>query len=54
MLTVVDGSIQWMFENRQGIPAARLELMHKNGHRVPVYSSHTVVDSVTGSGSDPP
>jgi hypothetical protein len=45
MRTVVDGSIQWMFEHQQGIPAARLELMHKNGHRVSVYSSHTVVDS---------
>ncbi|PKO35154.1 MAG: hypothetical protein CVU34_02255 [Betaproteobacteria bacterium HGW-Betaproteobacteria-7] len=45
MRTVVDGGIQWMFENQQGIPAARLELMHKNGHRVAVYSSHTVVDS---------
>jgi len=45
MRTAVEGSIQWMFDNRQGVPAARLDLMHKDGHRVSVYSSHTVVDS---------
>ncbi|HEX6736207.1 MAG TPA: response regulator, partial [Azonexus sp.] len=45
MRTKVEGAIEWMFEHRQGIPAARLELMHRDGHRVPVYSSHTVVDT---------
>ena len=45
MRTKVQGAIEWMFEHQQGIPAARLDLMHKNGHRVPVYSSHTVVDT---------
>ncbi|RLJ68139.1 PAS domain S-box-containing protein/diguanylate cyclase (GGDEF)-like protein [Sulfurisoma sediminicola] len=41
----VRGAIDWMFENKQGIPAGRLELMHKGGYGVPVYSSHTVVDT---------
>ncbi|PKO86228.1 MAG: hypothetical protein CVU18_16035 [Betaproteobacteria bacterium HGW-Betaproteobacteria-12] len=45
MRTKVQGAIEWMFENSQGIPAARLDLMHREGHRVPVYSSHTVVDT---------
>ena len=45
MRTAVEGGIRWMFDNQQGIPAARLDLMHKDGHRVSVYSSHTVVDS---------
>ncbi|KAB2919427.1 MAG: PAS domain S-box protein [Dechloromonas sp.] len=45
MRTKVQGAIAWMFENHQGIPAARLDLMHRDGHRVPVYSSHTVVDT---------
>jgi diguanylate cyclase (GGDEF)-like protein/PAS domain S-box-containing protein len=40
----VGGAVRWMFENKQGIPAARLGLMHKDGHTVPVYSSHAVVD----------
>jgi len=41
----VRGAVQWMFENRQGIPASRLDLQHKDGHIVPVYSSHTVVET---------
>jgi PAS domain S-box-containing protein len=45
MRHVVEGAVRWMFEEQQGIPAARLELMHKAGHRVPVYSSHTVVNT---------
>lgn len=43
MREVVRGAVRWMFENGQGIPPARLELKHKNGSTVPVYSSHTVV-----------
>jgi diguanylate cyclase (GGDEF)-like protein/PAS domain S-box-containing protein len=39
--------VRWMFENRRGIPTSRLDLLHKDGRRVPVYSSHTVV-SVPG------
>ncbi|WP_265944999.1 PAS domain-containing hybrid sensor histidine kinase/response regulator [Dechloromonas sp. A34] len=45
MRHVVEGAVRWMFEEGQGIPAARLDLMHKAGHRVPVYSSHTVVNT---------
>lgn len=37
-------AVTWMFENREGIPPARLNLKHKSGNSVPVYSSHTVVD----------
>lgn len=48
MRTKVEGAIRWMFENRQGIPAARLDLLHKDGHLVPVYSSHAVVDTEHG------
>jgi len=48
MRTRVEGAIRWMFENNQGIPAARLDLQHKNGHLVPVYSSHAVVDTEHG------
>lgn len=33
----------WMFENQQGIPPARINMKHKDGSTVPVYSSHTVV-----------
>lgn len=48
MRTKVEGAIRWMFENRQGIPAAHLDLLHKDGHLVPVYSSHAVVDTEHG------
>ena len=37
--------VQWMFEHKQGVPAARLVLKHKDGHLVHVYSSHTVVET---------
>lgn len=43
MRTVVEGAVRWMFENGQGIPPSRMNLRHKQGHLVPVYSSHTVV-----------
>lgn len=43
----VAGAVRWMFEAGQGIPPGRLNLMHKSGRTVPVYSSHTVV-SVPG------
>lgn len=48
MRTKVEGAIRWMFENRQGVPAARLDLLHKDGHLVPVYSSHAIVDTEHG------
>ena len=35
--------VAWMFDNEEGIPPARLNLKHKDGSTVPVYSSHTVV-----------
>lgn len=43
--TEVGTAVRWMFDHRQGIPAARLGLLHKDGSTVPVYSSHTVVDT---------
>ena len=39
----VKQAVAWMFEHQQGIPSARLNLKHKDGSTVPVYSSHTVV-----------
>jgi diguanylate cyclase (GGDEF)-like protein/PAS domain S-box-containing protein len=39
----VAGAMRQMFETGQGIPAGRLNLLHRDGHTVPVYSSHTVV-----------
>lgn len=36
-------AVRWMFENGKGIPSGRLDLKHKNGSKVAVYSSHTVV-----------
>nr|MBL8410203.1 PAS domain S-box protein [Dechloromonas sp.] len=48
MRTKVEGAIRWMFENERGIPADRLELMHKDGYTLPVYSSHTVVTTEHG------
>lgn len=41
--TEVQQAVAWMFEHKQGIPPARLNLKHKDGSTVPVYSSHTVV-----------
>ena len=43
MRTVVEGAVRWMFENGRGIPPSRMNLRHKLGRLVPVYSSHTVV-----------
>ena len=45
MQTGVREAVQWMFSHKQGIPAGRLTLRHKDGHPVEVYSSHTVVDT---------
>ncbi len=39
----VKQAVAWMFDNEEGIPPARLNLKHKDGSTVPVYSSHTVV-----------
>ena len=39
----VEIGIRRMFESGQGIPPGRLTLRHKDGHTVPVYSSHTIV-----------
>ncbi len=39
----VEGAIRWMFETGQAIPSARLNLRHKDGRTVPVFSSHTIV-----------
>jgi len=36
-------AMRWMFETGQGVPPGRLTLRHKDGHTVPVYSSHTIV-----------
>ncbi len=43
MRSIVKDAVRHMFETGQGIPPGRLNLMHKDGHVVPVYSSHTVV-----------
>ncbi|HEX4911803.1 MAG TPA: diguanylate cyclase, partial [Permianibacter sp.] len=42
---IVRRDVQWMFQHKQGVPAARLALQHKDGHLVHVYSSHTVVET---------
>ncbi len=36
-------AVRAMFETGQGTPPSRLALKHKDGYRVPVYSSHTIV-----------
>ena len=41
-------AVAWMFANKQGIPAARLQLQGKDGRPAHVYSSHTVVEDRTG------
>lgn len=43
MRTEVKQAVAWMFEHQRGIPAERLNLKHKDGSTVPVFSSHTVV-----------
>ncbi|WP_295453011.1 bifunctional diguanylate cyclase/phosphodiesterase [uncultured Thiodictyon sp.] len=50
MRQAVEMGVRWMFDNGQGIPPGRLTLRHKDGHRVSVYSSHTIV---TVPGQDP-
>jgi diguanylate cyclase (GGDEF)-like protein/PAS domain S-box-containing protein len=47
MRDFVRQGVTQMFESGQRIPAGRLNLKHKDGHLVAVYSSHTVV-SVPG------
>ena len=42
-------AVAWMFEHKQGVPASRLQLRHKNGKPVHVYSSHTVVEDLNGN-----
>ncbi len=39
----VEAAVRWMFDSAQGIPPGRLDLKHKDGRAVPVYSNHTVV-----------
>jgi len=43
MREAVEGAIRQMAATGQAIPAAELSLMHKDGSRVPVFSSHTIV-----------
>ncbi|MGO3227419.1 MAG: EAL domain-containing protein [Oceanisphaera sp.] len=43
MLGDTKRAVALMFANKQAVPSARLNLKHKNGSTVPVYSSHTVV-----------
>lgn len=43
MCDEVAKAVAWMFAHEQGMPAERLNLKHKDGSTVPVYSSHTVV-----------
>ena len=41
MRSEVEQAVAWMFEHRQGIPPARLNLKHKDGSIVPVIRSQT-------------
>jgi PAS domain S-box-containing protein len=43
MRELVTGAIQWMAETGQPIPSGELSLLHKNGSRIAVISSHAVV-----------
>ncbi|WP_295577091.1 EAL domain-containing protein [uncultured Lamprocystis sp.] len=43
MHTQTTAAVRWMFETGKGIPPSRMALKHKDGRRVPVYSSHTIV-----------
>lgn len=45
MRATVSEAVQQMFETGQPSPAGRLVLQHKNGGALPVYSSHTMVQS---------
>ena len=40
----VAGAVNWMFESGQGIPAGKLQLKHKDDRKLPIHSSHTVVN----------
>ena len=44
----VRAGVRQLFESGTRIPASRLLLKHKDGSEVPVYSSHTVVESHEG------
>ncbi|WP_372995533.1 putative bifunctional diguanylate cyclase/phosphodiesterase [Marinobacter sp.] len=44
---VIQAHNNWL-ENNISIPAAELELKHKEGHLVPVYSSHVMIKQDTG------
>lgn len=39
----VKDAVEKMFESGEGNPAEELQLLHKNGNIVPVYSNHTVI-----------
>jgi len=43
MRSQVERAMRIMFEQGRGITPSRMSLRHKQGHLVPVYSSHTVV-----------
>lgn len=43
MRSAVEDATRRMFATGEGIPPGRLVLRHKQGHGVPVYSSHTVI-----------
>ncbi|GGK75293.1 EAL domain-containing protein [Amphritea balenae] len=45
---VIKEHYNWLHHD-QPIPAAEMELMHKSGHRVPVFSSHVMLLSASGS-----
>lgn len=47
----VSGAIRFMFESGEGLPAAELELLRKDGSLVPVYSNHIVLE-VEGTGKE--
>ncbi len=44
---VIDAHSQWL-ENKASIPSEELELKHKLGHLVPVFSSHVMLKQETG------
>ena len=44
---VINAHRNWL-DNDIGIPAEELELKHKHGHLVPVYSSHVMIKQETG------
>lgn len=44
---VITAHREWL-DNNVGIPADEIELKHKDGHTVPVYSSHVMIKQDTG------